>query len=124
MVTRGMNPLHRCKSVFIGGLLLLLLVPAIVRADEPEFVISYWCGPPAKFSSLERFQEIKDANFTLAFPPCGGNSVEQNRKMLDYCQQVGLKAMISDGRMVHSIGGKEENKAKLDAIIKDYSDHP
>ncbi len=51
-------------------------------------------------------------------------TVEQNRQMLDYCQKVGLKAMISDGRMVYSIDNKAANKAALDAIVKDYSDHP
>jgi hypothetical protein len=29
-----------------------------------------------------------------------------------------------DNRMVYAIGGKPENKAALDAIVKDYSDHP
>jgi hypothetical protein len=112
---------HPRLSAFICG---FILFAAAARAEQPEFVISYWCGPPAKFLSLQRFQEVKEANFTVAFPPCGGFSVEQNKQMLDYCQQVGLKAIIADGRMVHAISGKEENKAKLDAIIKDYSSHP
>src|SRR5687767_1787322 len=91
-------------SAFICGFILFSVCTSAVRADDPEFVISYWCGPPANFLTPERFQEVKEANFTLAFPPCGGLTVEQNRKMLDYCQQAGLKAMVMDGRMVHSIG--------------------
>jgi hypothetical protein len=92
--------------------------------DPTEFTLSYWCGPPAKFLSLARFQEVEEANFTLALPPCGGLTVEQNRAMLDFCQQVGIRAIISDSRMVRSLGGSEEKKQALDAIVKDYADHP
>jgi hypothetical protein len=119
-----MRPSHLCASVFICGSLLCSILSSVARADEPQFTISYWCGPHGKFNTLERYQEIKDANFTLAFPSCGGMSVDDNRKMLDYCQSVGLKALVMDGRMVHAIGGSEANKNTLDAIIKDYSDHP
>ena len=53
---------------------LLALPAAALAADEPspwqpeQFPISYWCGPPAKFTTLERYKEIKEANFTYAFP--------------------------------------------------------
>jgi hypothetical protein len=92
--------------------------------DPQEFTISYWCGPPATHLTLERFQEVKAANFTLALPPCGGLTVDENRKMLDLCGQVGIQAMISDSRMVHAIGDLEEHRKRLDAIIDDYADHP
>ncbi len=94
------------------------------RAFGEDFITSYWCGPPAEFLSQDRFAEVKEANFTVAFPPCGGMTVEQNRTMLDYCQQVGLKAVVTDGRMVHAISGDPKAKEQLDAIIKDYSGHP
>ena len=106
-------------------------VPSFARAGDEEsvydpdsFTISYWCGPPPKFLTAERFAEIREANFTLAFPPCWGMSVADNRKMLDLSHQAGLKAVIHDSRMVHSIGGSAEAKKKLDAIIADYADHP
>lgn len=89
-----------------------------------EFTLSYWCGPPAKFLTLERFKEVKEANFTLAFPPCGGLTVEQNLKMLDFCQRLGMKAVVGDSRMVRSLGGSEKKKQALDAIVEDYSGHP
>src|SRR4051812_48473349 len=91
------------SSAFICGFLLLM---AQCCADEPQFTISYWCGPPAKFNTLDRYQEIKDANFTLAFPSCSGMNVEQNRQMLDHCQQVGLKGMIQDARMPYALDEK------------------
>jgi hypothetical protein len=73
--------------------------------DPNEFVLSYWSGPPAAFNTLERYKEVKEANFTVAFPADNGLTVEENKKMLDFCQQVGLKAIVSDGRMCQAIGG-------------------
>jgi hypothetical protein len=114
-----------CSSAFICGLISLLSTARTSIAAAPEFHISFWCGPPAEFQTLERYKEIKEANFTLAFPACiGGTTVEQNRKILDLCKQVGLKAMIMDGRMVHSIEGSEDRRRALDAMMKDYKDHP
>jgi hypothetical protein len=111
------------RNTLLAGLVALVaLLPA--RAFAEGFTISYWCGPPASFLTAERFAEVKEANFTLAFPTCGSMTVEQNRKMLDYCQSVGLKALIMDGRMVHTISGNANAKRDLDAMIKDYADHP
>ena len=100
---------------------LLCLLPSRAFAD---FTISYWCGPPAKFLSQDRFNEVKEANFTLAFPACAGMTPEQNRKMLDYCHAAGLKAIIMDGRMPHAISGDANAKPAIDAIVKDFADHP
>src|SRR4051812_10121491 len=101
---------------------MLLVVSAQVRAaeekpafDPDDFVISFWCNPPVRFNTLERYREIKDANFTVAMRAGGaGYTVEQNRQMLDYCQQVGLKAIIADGRMPFSIGGNAAAKTAID----------
>ena len=37
----------------------ILAFASLAAADD--FTISYWCGPPAKFTTLERYKEIKDA---------------------------------------------------------------
>jgi hypothetical protein len=102
-------------------LIALCITPTF---DDDDFTLSYWFGPPPRFTTLERYQEIKAANFTVALPAGGSMTVEQNRKMLDYCQSVGMKAIIMDGRMIYSIDNNPKNKAALDAIIKDYADHP
>jgi hypothetical protein len=88
------------------------------------FAIGFWCGPPAKFTTLERYREIKDAGFTVALPPCSGASAETNHKLLDLCQQVGLKAFISDSRI--PVGGATDPKVRagIDAAIAEYSRHP
>ena len=92
--------------------------------NPQEFILSYWSGPPAAFNRLERYTEVKEANFTVAFPADGGLSIDGNKKMLDFCQQVGLKAIVCDRRMCSSIGGSEARAKDLEAIIADYSHHP
>src|SRR5690242_12203500 len=93
---------------------LSITVSASALAEEPAFMTGFWCGPPAKFLSLERLREVKEANFTVVFPPCGSVSFEENRKILDYCKELGLRALIQDGRMVTAIGSDPANKSKLD----------
>jgi hypothetical protein len=102
--------------------LLFFLLAAPARADE-QFEVGFWLAPPEKFTTLERYQEIKDAGFTIAFPPLHTPSVEMNRKILDFCRQVGIKGMIADQRMVASLDAPDA-RAKLDAIVKDYGEHP
>lgn len=89
-----------------------------------EFPISFWCGPPEEFLTRARFQEIKDAGFTHAMPPCGGpDTPEYNRKTLELCRQVGLKAYIADGRLTSAINAPDAPE-KLDALVADYKNYP
>jgi hypothetical protein len=100
-----------------------------MAADSPagipidDFPISYWCGPMPEFATLERYKEIKDAGFTFVMPMCAGTSVELNRKILGFCQQVGLKAFIADGRMPLGVPD-DATKKRIDAIVADYTNHP
>jgi hypothetical protein len=114
------------------ALLLALLALAALptpAADWPagipldDFPISYWCGPMPEFTTLERYREIKDAGFTFVMPMCAGTSVELNKKILNFCQQVGLKAFIADGRMPLGVPD-DASKKRIDAIIADYAGHP
>jgi hypothetical protein len=89
-----------------------------------DFVTSYWFGPPAEFMSFERYQEIKDCNFTVAFAFQVGHTPERNKQMLDWCQRLGMKGIIYDSRMTTSIGGSESTKKALDEMVRDYADHP
>jgi hypothetical protein len=89
-----------------------------------EFVLSYWSGPPAAFNTLPRYQEVREAHFTIAFPADSGLTVDGNKKLLDFCQHLGLKAIVSDGRMSTAIGGSQARKQALDAIVADYGQHP
>jgi hypothetical protein len=95
--------------------------PAGIPIDE--FPISYWCGPMPEFATLERYKEIKEAGFTFVMPMCAGTSVELNRKILGFCQEVGLKAFIADDRMPVGVPD-DATKKRIDAIIADYASHP
>ncbi len=88
-----------------------------------DFPISFWCAPDAENSTLERYQQIKDAGFTFVMPPCGGATLESNRKILDLCEKVGLKAFIQDARIGKAATGKGAID-DLDGVAKDYGDHP
>jgi len=96
-------------------------LPAALGDDFP---ISFWCAPPEKFVNVEEFQKIKDAGFTLIMPPCSGTTVALNHKILDTAKEVGLRAFVMDSRMPMSISGVADAKARLDAIVADYKDHP
>jgi hypothetical protein len=119
------------KSHCVLFIALLGMFPMASAAEEKsaydpdDFVISYWCGPPARFVTPDRIKEIKEANFTVAFGAGGqGLTPQQNRNLLDCCQQNGMKAIIYDGRMPISIGNTAANRAAIDAIVKDFADHP
>src|SRR4051794_28220413 len=105
----------------------LVLLSVAMTAHSAEFVTSYWYGPPVKFTSLETYRRIKEANFNVVFPPgpiYGPVTTQQNLQILDLCQQLGLKAVIYDPRMPRAIAGDADAKAKIDAIALDYSKHP
>lgn len=92
--------------------------------NPSEYPISFWCGVPHHFMTLERFQEIKDAGFTHVMPPCqGGSDATYNQKTLDFSQKVGLKAFIQDGRLGNSLAAPDA-KAKIDALVKEFGHHP
>src|SRR4051812_45487431 len=112
------TPGRRWRAVSGGMKRILTLIFALLfcsgaaRAEE-EFITSYWDGPPAQFTTLERYQEIKDANFNLIFPPGGEMTVAQNRALLDIAQKLNLKAVIDDGRMHKALTGTREAQATL-----------
>ena len=107
--------------------LAVLLLCASLAAAAPwhpdEYPISYWVGPPKEFNTLATWQVIKDCNFTVA-GQYGGYSVAETRKMLDFCQQLGLKAFVMDGRTAWQ-AAFDDNHAKLIAsLVADYAAHP
>lgn len=123
---------------FLALLMFLATLHPLARAAEPSrsihatitgsddvFPISFWCGPPRKFVTVERYQQVKDAGFTFLFPDgVGGNEPQLQKKILDTAQAVGLKAFIDDQRMPRAISGSENAKKAIDAIVADYSNHP
>src|SRR4051812_991419 len=111
-------------------LFLFLLCSHARAADEANvwqpdvYPISYWCGPPPQFTTIERYREIKEAGFTIVFPPCGGATAALNHTILGFCKELGLRAFVQDPRMPLAIGSDAKAKAAIDAIVKEYADEP
>ncbi|MCE9584721.1 MAG: hypothetical protein K8T20_19700 [Planctomycetes bacterium] len=112
----------RLKSL-LGAAILVLSLDAVGRAEDPEFMISYWGGPPGADSTLQRYKEVADCGFNVAMPPANGADLKANLKILDACKAVGMKAIIQDWRLDLKAAPKDLTKT-LDAIMKDYAAHP
>jgi hypothetical protein len=91
---------------------------------DPPFVISYCCCPP---TTLERYKEVAECGFNVAW---GGWSESgekvtpaNTRKILDYCKQAGIKALIFDDRISTAAKSPEREKA-LDGVMADFASHP
>jgi len=108
------------------ALIAASLLVSTVEAGGPwqpdEFPVGYWLGPPVTFNKLETWQTVKDGNFTFC-GPAGGYSVEENRRMLEFCQQVGLKAMVVDSRINWKMVANDDWRKKVAGIVADYSSH-
>ena len=110
-------------------LLLILCVLVLIVAVVPgfgadEFIISYWCGPPANTDPNVRYAEVAECNFNYCLPPCSGVTVEQNKAILDACAKNGLKYIIPDSRIMAKNPEDPDFARNLDAVIADYADHP
>jgi hypothetical protein len=103
---------------------MLLLAGAVAAAPwEPEeYPISYWYGPPVEANTLETWQTVKECNFTFC-GPAGGYSVEENRTMLDLCREVGIPAMIVDGRITWQMTAGDQWRDAVREIVADYAQH-
>jgi len=90
-----------------------------------SYPVSFWCGPPDPYITVERYRQVAEAGFNYLMPPCeGASTVERNRKILDTAKATGLKAFLQDSRMPFAITGSADAKSKLDAIVADYAKHP
>ena len=86
------------------------------------FPISYWHGVPANMASLERYQEVAEAGFSIAL---FGGTEEQIKKALDWCRQAGVVGMVIDSRMPNPrVALPEDLDARLEGITSAYSKHP
>ncbi len=106
--------------------LLCLLLSAAAPAQQPwmpdEFPIGYWYGPSRQFNTLETWRTVKDGNFT--FGGMSGYTTEQNRQMLQLCEQVGLKAIVIDSRINWQMVDGEGWEELIAQVVADYADSP
>src|SRR4051812_11932662 len=115
-----------CLSVkLLVALISFTLMAAQSFAVEPsDFIISYWCGPPAGGNYDAQYAEVANCNFTHAMYPVNGGSPEQNKAILDACEKHGLKYIPYDGRVLAHGPGDPQFAANLDAMIAEYRNHP
>ena len=109
----------------LGLLALSALLPCATAPtawQASEFPIGYWCGPDAAHNTLAGWQTVKDAGFT--FGGMTGYGTAGNKQMLDFCRQVGLKAMVVDGRVNAQMVVGDHWRERLAEVVADYGQHP
>jgi len=151
----AVNWIYRSTNGFALGQLELFGVPGLKEKVPPKvakveppvtpppvvapFMITYWCGPPKAQTTLERYRELADCGFNVAYAAIDNlwektskEQDEHNQKVLDLCQQVGMKAFIWDGRIA-GVGKWDEAptaatipqiEKTLDEMIARHSSHP
>ena len=67
-----------------------------------EFIISFWCAPPAEETTLAPYREIANCGFNLVLT--WFHDIPMNRKVLDLCRKAGLKVLIGDFRLFYAAG--------------------
>ena len=88
------------------------------------FPVSFWCGPPDPYINIERYRQVSEAGFNYLMPPCeGASTAERNLRILGIAKASGLKAFLQDDRMPSGVTGVGDAKARIDAIVADYSKH-
>lgn len=96
-----------------------------------RFHITYWWGPPPVETTEKRYQEVKDAGFTLNCPPgpVGDdwlkNTPQQvNQMILDYSHKLGMKAVIQDPRVTKAVANEPGWREALKELVSEVGNHP
>ena len=93
------------------------------KAWEPsEFPIACWRGPPRSHNTLQHYRTLRDCNFTIV-GPTGEHTIETNRAMLDRCAEVGLKAILVDGRIGPQMVLRDDWQELVSQVVADYAAH-
>lgn len=85
------------------------------------YPINFWYGIRPEFICRERVVEAAEAGFTVI--ECRYDT-ETNKKVLSWCEELGLRAYLWDDRMHAAIAETEGWQASLDGMIADYTDFP
>lgn len=85
------------------------------------YPINFWYGIRPEFICRERLEEAAEAGFTVIECRYDTNT---NKKVLRWCEQLGLRAYVWDDRMAAAINETEGWQQALDDMIADYADCP
>lgn len=103
---------------------ILILLVSATSSWAGDFIISYWCGPPADTDPVAKYAEVAECNFNYVMPPVTNVTVEQNKAILDACAKNGLKYIVGDSRIGAKGPGDPGFEKDLDAVIADYANRP
>ncbi len=116
------------RTVIIASLLCSLFSAGFappVEWSPRTFPISFWCGPPDPYITIDRYRQVSNAGFNYLMPPCeGASSEERNRRILDTAKTAGLKAFLQDSRMPSALTGAADAKSRIDSVVAAYAKHP
>jgi hypothetical protein len=104
---------------FLYAFIAVVLHSTALAADD--FVLSFWCAPPAGEDINRRYAEVAECGFNYAMYPCSGRN---SQAILDACQKNKLKYIVSDSRVLTYAPNDAAFKTNLDALISAYSQHP
>jgi hypothetical protein len=85
-----------------------------------EFPIACWRGPRPAQNTLENYRILRECGFNIV-GPTGGYTPEQNRELLLYCRQAGLKAIVCDPRIAPATVLRDDWQKVVADVVKDYS---
>jgi len=108
-------------------ILAFLAIGAPQNQPQPQslpqkFPIMTWPGPDKSLLTLETFQKIAEAGFSLNMSFYGERDI--NLKALDLAQQAGIQLLIQDARIAKLVEDTSLPLTSLDPIIAVYKDHP
>ena len=94
------------------------------------YLITYYCGIPANQCTFERYKEAAEAGFNLMSIDKG--SVEQRQQALRWCEELGVRATVTDNRIVNLLYNDWETRLDhpevLDEVVRmvcdDYRGYP
>ena len=87
-----------------------------------EFPVACWRGPSPSHNTLEHYQRLRHCNFNIV-GPTGGYRTEEQLRMLDLCEQVGLKVIVVDGRIGSQMVMRDDWQALVAQVVADYAGH-
>ena len=123
-----MNP-HKTALVFAlicTASLLYAAEESVPHVEQEPFPIVCVLGPSANDNRIEHWQRIRDANFTVVLPSFQYDDSDL-LKMLNYCQQIGIKGIVHAKRLAppgSSDSPPADWRQRAAEVVERYSDHP
>ncbi|NLO69519.1 MAG: hypothetical protein GX102_00910 [Porphyromonadaceae bacterium] len=97
----------------ISVLVLIFLLPFVIKLSAQEKIpILAWYSIPASDATVERYQELKDAGFTITFSHT--SNFEDAKNVLDLAATVGIKSMFTCSEL----------ESDPEGTVRKVKDHP